>query len=152
MVFVVLFALSPEARAADMTSSPAASERPEIIVYKSPYCGCCAGWIDYIVAHGYSVTTRDIEDPSPVKKLAGVPEELRSCHTASIAGYTLEGHVPAQAIHRLLKEQPEIKGLAVPGMPAGSPGMQGPEPEPYDVLAFRHDGKSSVFMSIPASP
>lgn len=150
MVLAVLFALSPEARSADMAPSPTAKQRPEVIVYKSPYCSCCAGWVNHIEAHGYGVTIRNTEDLSMVKKMAGVPDELQSCHTASIAGYTLEGHVPAEAIERLLKERPEIKGLAVPGMPAGSPGMEGPDPEPYDVLVFQEDGKSSVFMSIPA--
>lgn len=150
LLIAVFLVVPPEARAADTSPSPAADTRPEIFVYKSPYCSCCAGWIDYVKAQGYSVTTRGTEDLTMIKKMAGVPEELQSCHTAAIDGYTLEGHVPVPAIERLLAERPAIKGLAVPGMPAGSPGMQGPDPERYDVLSFDEDGTSSVFMGIPA--
>lgn len=125
-------------------------ERPEVVVYKSPECGCCTGWADHVAANGYAVTTRDLPDLETVKKTAGVPAELQSCHTAVVGGYVIEGHVPASAIDRLLAERPSVRGLAVPGMPIGSPGMEGPDPEPYDVMSFDKSGKTSVFMSVPA--
>jgi len=100
-------------------------------------------------AEGYVVSTRDMADLEFVKKAAGVPDELQSCHTAIIDGYTIEGHVPASAIDQLLRERPAVKGLAVPGMPIGSPGMEGPDPEAYNVMSFDEAGRSSVFMHLP---
>ena len=114
-------------------------------VYKSPWCGCCASWADRLEAEGYTLTIKNVEDLGMIKKLAGIPEELQACHTASIEGYIIEGHVPAKEIERLLTERPEAKGLAVPGMPSGSPGMEGGAPEPYDVVLFSADGTTTVY-------
>jgi hypothetical protein len=117
----------------------------EVTVYKSPWCGCCSKWIEHMRANGHSVKTQNIEDLDRIKKMAGVPKHLQSCHTAMIDGYVIEGHVPAEDVARLLSERPKAKGLATPGMPTGSPGMEGGTPERYDVMLFRADGSTSVF-------
>lgn len=124
-------------------AQPAAAE--EVVVYKSPSCGCCQGWIEHMRAAGFSVKARDIEDLDAVKRMYGVTEQLASCHTAVVGGYVVEGHVPADSVRRLLAERPEAKGLAAPGMPLGSPGMEADVKEPYDVLLFNGDGKAEVF-------
>ncbi len=125
--------------------APLAASAAEITVYKSPYCGCCGGWVDHMRSNGHSVKTVDLEDLTTIKKMTGVGEELQSCHTAVVDGYVIEGHVPAQDVARLLAERPKAKGLTVPGMPIGSPGMEGPDPQPYDVLLFQADGSTTVF-------
>jgi hypothetical protein len=118
----------------------------EITVYKSPTCGCCKEWVKHLRANGFSVTTKDVADVTPYKEANGVPPMLESCHTAKVNGYTIEGHVPAADIRRLLKERPKVRGLAVPGMPVGSPGMeQGAHKERYDVLSFDHTGNTRVY-------
>lgn len=134
--------LAPLALVACVSSATAAT----IQVVKSPYCGCCTHWIDYLRASGFEVEVTETEEVAPVAARLGVPEDLRSCHTASIEGYAIEGHVPAEDIRRLLEERPAAAGLSVPGMPIGSPGMeQGDRREPYVVLLFRRDGGRSVF-------
>lgn len=107
----------------------------ELTVWKSPSCDCCGKWIEHIRAAGFAVIIRDTENVQAIKAAHGVPEALWSCHTAAVAGYVLEGHVPAQEIARLQAETPELKGLAVPGMPASAPGMEHPR-QSYQVLAF----------------
>jgi hypothetical protein len=114
----------------------AAAEPVEVHVYKSPDCGCCTKWIDHLRAGGFAVRATDVPDVTPIKLENGVPIRLAACHTAIVGGYLVEGHVPAADIRRLLRERPDIGGLAVPGMPIGSPGMEGASPEPYQVLAF----------------
>lgn len=114
----------------------------EVLVYKSPTCGCCGGWVAHMRANGFKVNVRDVDDVYPVKAAAGVPDALASCHTAMVDGYVVEGHVPAPSVLRLLDQRPAVKGLAVPGMPAGSPGMEGNGREPYNVLAFDARGKT----------
>jgi len=113
-----------------------ADARPAITVWKDPGCGCCSGWVEHIRRNGFVATVVETADVQSVKAERRVPAELASCHTAKIAGYTIEGHVPALAILRLLAEKPAGRGLAVPGMPIGSPGMEGGTPEPYDVMLF----------------
>lgn len=114
----------------------------DIIVYKSPWCGCCTGWVDHMKENGFSVKVVEQEDLSPIKRHYGVPDNLESCHTAEVEGYTIEGHVPASDVMKLLAVRPDAKGLAVPGMPIGSPGMeQGDEKEPYPVVLFGKDGQ-----------
>lgn len=123
----------------------------EVVVYKSPTCGCCSGWVDHMREQGYDVETVDIEDYAALaakKTEHGVPNDLGSCHTAVVDGYTVEGHVPASVVARLVKERPDIQGIAVPGMPIGSPGMEGPNPQAYDVIAFRQDGSRAVYESV----
>jgi hypothetical protein len=111
---------------------------PTIIVSKDPNCGCCVGWAEHLRASGFTVDVRDVTDLGPVKARLGVPGDLAACHTAEVGGYVIEGHVPASAIRRLLREKPQAKGLAVPGMPTGSPGMEvpGSAPEEYTVILF----------------
>lgn len=118
----------------------------EVVVYKSPTCGCCKEWVRHLQANGFSVTTHDVANLLPYKTTNGVPITLESCHTAKVGGYVIEGHVPANDIKRLLKERPPVVGLAVPGMPNGSPGMeQGGRKDRYDVLTFDKQGKTGVY-------
>lgn len=117
-------------------------------VFKTPWCGCCQAWADAFKAAGFDVAITDMEDLSQVREQAGVPAALEGCHSAMIEGYFLEGHVPMEAVEKLLDERPEIAGLAVPGMPSGSLGM-GDDPEArYDVLSVTADGATEVFMSV----
>lgn len=118
-----------------------------ITVYKSRTCGCCAKWVDYLGENGFAPTVHDDEGMDRIKDQLGVPQALRSCHTAVAEKYLIEGHVPASDIHRLLAERPRIAGLAAPGMPAQSPGMAEPgaKPQGYDVLAFQRDGTTQIF-------
>ena len=117
----------------------------EMTVYKSASCGCCGNWVKHMRMHGHTVEVRNMDDLDQVKKMAGVPEGLQSCHTAVVEGYVVEGHVPAAEVAKLLRSRPKVSGLSVPGMPTGSPGMEGGAPERYDVLAFQPDGTASVF-------
>ena len=116
-----------------------------IEVYKNQYCGCCHEWIKHLEKNGFKVTANDVPDTAPVRESLGIPVKLGSCHTAKIAGYAIEGHVPAADIKRLLKEKPKAIGLAVPGMPAGSPGMESPNPQPYNTLLVMKDGTTKVW-------
>jgi hypothetical protein len=115
------------------------------VVYKDANCGCCAKWVDHIRGAGFTVVSHDVTDLTAVKSRYGVPQSLASCHTAEIGGYIVEGHVPADLIRKMLEEKPEIAGLAVPGMPVGSPGMEYTYSEPYDVIAFTKSGVTSVY-------
>lgn len=119
---------------------------PLVMVYKSPTCGCCEAWVGHMQRAGFPVEIRDMLDIGPIKAEAGVPAGLGSCHTARIGDYFVEGHVPPDDVKRLLAEHPDARGLAVAGMPQGSPGMeQGGASEPYDVLLVANDGSTSVF-------
>lgn len=112
-------------------------------VFKSPYCGCCGAWVEHVRAAGFTVKVTEVEDMANFGRQLGVPEKLRSCHTTKAGRYLIEGHVPAADIKRLLKEKPDAIGIAVAGMPAGSPGMdQGPEKEPYKTILFTAKGES----------
>ena len=119
----------------------------EATVYKTPTCGCCKKWVEHLEKSGYKVTAHDVADVGPYKKRYGVPDSLGSCHTAIVtSGYIIEGHVPADVIDKLVAQAPkDIIGLAVPGMPAGSPGMEVGTKEKYDVIAFDKAGKTKVF-------
>ncbi|MGH6729148.1 MAG: DUF411 domain-containing protein, partial [Sphingomicrobium sp.] len=125
-------------------SAPAAAA--VINVVKTATCGCCAKWVEHMRKAGHQLRVTDVEDVTPTAKRLGVPDDLRSCHTSSVGKYVLEGHVPAADIERLLKEKPAAAGLAVPGMVAGSPGMEmsGKHP-PYAVILFTRDGKKRLF-------
>ena len=120
---------------------------PLALVHKSPTCGCCGLWVDHLKEAGFQVEVRNSEDVMPVKQRLGVPYGKGSCHTAEIADYFIEGHVPAEDIKRLLAEKPDAKGLVLPGMPMGSPGMEGPEgtARPYTVELVARDGTTSSF-------
>ena len=124
------------------------TSRPSAVVYKTATCGCCSLWVDHLKANGFQVETKDVSaaEVRAVSKAAGLKDEGTSCHTAKIGDYVVEGHVPASDIQKMLKEKPAIAGIAAPGMPMGSPGMeQGNVKEAYDVVAFTKDGKTSVF-------
>lgn len=115
-------------------------------IYKSPYCGCCGAWVEHIKLSGIRAGVRELEDVSPIAKKAGVPDELRSCHTAIIEGYFVEGHVPAVDIRKLLRDRPNARGIAVPGMPIGSPGMeQGGRKDDFNTLIVDRSGAVRVF-------
>ena len=116
-----------------------------IKVYKDPNCGCCREWIKHLQQNGFTVEVVDMPDLSAVKTKYGVSSELQACHTGVIGDYVVEGHVPADLIVKMLQEKPAIAGLAVPGMPAGSPGMEGASKERYDVLTFDRAGRTSVY-------
>lgn len=120
---------------------------PKVTVYKTSSCGCCRLWVDHMKANGFDVQAMDVSsaDVRAVSKAAGLKDEDTSCHTAKIGTYTVEGHVPADDIKRMLKEKPAIAGLSAPGMPQGSPGMEQGVKEPYDVIAYKKDGTSTVF-------
>lgn len=126
----------------------AAETRPEVTIWKDPNCGCCGAWGDHLARAGFPIRVVDMADMTAVKSRLGVPGDLQSCHTAEVGKYVLEGHVPAIALVRLLAESPDIRGLSVPGMPIGSPGMEveGMAPETYTVRAFKTDGSSFEFM------
>lgn len=123
------------------------SKAANVVIYKSPTCGCCSKWVSHLQENGYSVEVHDRRNMNPIKREMGVPPHLQSCHTATVGDYVVEGHVPADVIVRMLREKPDIKGLAVPGMPMGSPGMKGPRKDPYDILAFQENGRTRVYAS-----
>jgi len=127
----------------------APAEIAQVTVWKTPTCGCCGKWVTHLRDAGFAVEVHDLEDLGEVKSAHGVPESLSSCHTAVVEGYVVEGHVPAGDVRRLLQERPAVTGLAVPGMPVGSPGMEGPDPEPYRVLAFDSSGRTRIFSAHP---
>jgi len=152
--FVRPFALAVSALALSLTTgaapvSPvtAGEKKPVITVYKDAGCGCCKSWVAHLIKHGYRVDAKDTPDMTEVKRALGVPDALTACHTAVVNGYLIEGHVPAADIARLLKEKPKVAGLAVPGMPMGSPGMDGPRAQHYQVLSFDKAGKTKIFAS-----
>lgn len=120
---------------------------PLVEVFKSPTCGCCSQWVEHMRANGFAVRTTDVNDLTQIKTSRGVPTQVQSCHTAVVNGYVVEGHVPAADVHRLLKEKPAIAGIAVGGMPIGSPGMESPyvKAEPFDVMSFDKKGATRVF-------
>jgi hypothetical protein len=120
---------------------------PKIEVYKDPTCSCCSNWVAHLQREGFATTVTDVASIESVKIKYHVPQQLQSCHTALVGGYVIEGHVPASDIRRLLKERPSVVGLAVPGMPIGSPGMEGASGKPYNVLSFDAAGKSAVYST-----
>lgn len=124
----------------------AAAASPVIAVYKSATCGCCTEWIKHLKANGFTVKAYDVDNPSDYREKAGIPNQFGSCHTGLVEGYAIEGHVPAREIKRLLAEKPKAVGLAVPAMPMGSPGMEGPRKDPYDVLLVQSQGRSAVYQ------
>ena len=139
LVFMPLGLGSPTVRAQDRL--------PLLTVWRDPNCGCCTGWVAHMRSAGFPVQDNVVPSPAPARRILGIPADLLSCHAARVGGFTLEGHVPAAAVKRLLAERPVgVRGLAVPGMPLGSPGMEvpGQAPETYDVIAFdRGDGRST---------
>lgn len=147
-LLILLGVLGQAACTNDSTTAGRTSDtgRPLVVVHKTATCGCCSMWVEHLRANGFEVDVRDAANLTPVKDRTGVPSGLRTCHTAEVGGYFVEGHVPASEIARLLAERPDAKGLAVPGMPLGSPGMEYQnQHEAYDVLLVLPDGNTSVF-------
>lgn len=147
--FFVLFSLST---LATMAAFPAAAARltPEVEVFKSPSCGCCGQWVEHMRASGFAVKVTEINDTAATRKRLGLADRFASCHTATVGGYVLEGHVPAADVKRLLATKPKALGLAVPGMPPSAPGMDIPgRKDPYQVLLVDTSGSSRVFANHP---
>lgn len=135
----------------------ARNDKASITVWKSPSCGCCGEWVAHLRQNGFEVQTNDVMDTAAVRQKLGLPEKFASCHTAQLGQYVIEGHVPAQELRRLLREKPRARGLAVPGMPMGSPGMEMEGPmagarDAHDVLLVLPDGSSRVYQSYSQSP
>ena len=122
---------------------------PVIEVYKTPTCGCCGKWVEHLRAEGFEVRVSDVNDLTDIKAANRIPDSLQSCHTGKVGNYVVEGHVPAQDIRKLLAERPAVAGIAVPGMPIGSPGMEvaGVKPQAFDTVAFDDKGTRRVFAS-----
>ena len=125
--------------------APAKSQTTRITVHASPSCECCHKWVKHLEDNNFDVSVENAADVTPVKRNLGVPETLWSCHTATVGGYVVEGHVPADLIQKVLSERPKIAGLSAPGMPNGSPGMDGPTKETYEIIAFTRDGQTERY-------
>lgn len=135
-------ATGPASGAGRGSAAGLASAAPQVTVFRNPSCGCCTAWVDHLRANGFTVTVDEVPDTALPRRLAGIPDHLASCHTARVDGYSIEGHVPAADIRRLLAQRPDAVGLAVPGMPAGSPGMEMPDGrvDRYEVLLVDRTG------------
>jgi len=128
-----------------LVSMRALSAAPAVSMYKLTGCGCCDLWAEHLRRNGFSVSVRAVPDLTPVRLKYGIPDIFGTCHTALVEGYAIEGHVPAADIQRLLRSKLKVAGLAVPAMPAGSPGMEGPRSDPYDVLTFDRNGATRIY-------
>lgn len=154
VVFVVLIALGfVLARGGDgennTKNATSAINGEEIVIYKSPTCGCCEVYATYMKREGYHVTIKDTEGLSDIKHALGIPHDLESCHTTEVGDYVVEGHIPNEVIEKLLTLKPDIKGIGMPGMPSGSPGMPGPKVGDFVIYEITHEGtKGDVFMTI----
>lgn len=143
------FALSACGDAADSGEGAREASLPLLVVYKTESCGCCGDWVTHMEAAGFKTEVHNVDNLYPVKERAGIPPAMGSCHTAFVDNYFIEGHVPADDVKRLLNERPDAKGLTVPRMPIGSPGMESPtgEVEPYEVFLVANDGGTSVYAT-----
>jgi len=147
---ILSFTLGTAALAALPAAAIAVTTLPRVEVFKSPTCSCCGAWVDHMKAAGFDIKVTELEDTSVARKRLGMPEKFGSCHTAVVGAYVLEGHVPAADVKRLLNDKPDALGLAVPGMVAGSPGMEvGTRRDPYKVLLIDKRGHETVFASYP---
>ena len=159
----IFAAIALAAACGDANASPEAGEPqalaavtpdqglPTVLVYKTATCGCCSGWVEHMRQAGFTVDARDLPNNTELMRVkvdAGVPGAMATCHTALVDGYVVEGHVPADQVKRLLAERPEVAGIAVPGMPIGSPGMEGPNAQPYQVFSFDRQGGAAVFGEV----
>ena len=148
----LLSACQAEAPDGAAPASTASVDAPLVTVYKSPTCGCCRLWAAHMEQEGFRVETVDTDRLAAIRDSLGVPGDLSACHTATVGGYTVEGHVPAEQVRRLLAERPRARGLIVPGMPLGSPGMeQGDTRQPYDVLLIDDAGEAAVYAHVPGA-
>jgi hypothetical protein len=142
---ILLAAFVVPADAAQQSSTSGTSSGQPITVYRTASCGCCGLWVDHVKEAGFEPTVHMVQSMDQAPPHKRVPAALHSCHTATLEGYIVEGHVPADVIRQLLKERPQVLGIAVPGMPAGSPGMESSKPQPYEVLTFDASGKTTVY-------
>lgn len=142
---ILLAAFVVPADAAQQGNKPASSGGQAITVYRTATCGCCGLWVDHLKGAGFNPTVHMVNSMSEAPPHKRVPAALHSCHTATLEGYIVEGHVPADVIRQLLAERPKVLGIAVPGMPLGSPGMESPKPQPYEVLTFDENGRTTVY-------
>ncbi len=129
-------------------TAPEQTDSIEMVTYKSPNCGCCGAWARYSEQQGFDTQVNDVDDIQSVKDEHEVPRDVWSCHTSIVEGYVIEGHVPVEAIEKLLEEEPDIEGIALPGMPSGSPGMPGPKQDEWTIYALHEDGTTSTFMEM----
>jgi hypothetical protein len=129
-------------------TGPLQAAQVTVMLFENPECGCCDGYADYLRHNGFAVTAKATNDLAEISRKAGIPSDLQGCHTAFIGDYVVDGHVPVEAIQKLLTEHPAIKGITLPGMPAGSPGMYGEKAESFTIYAIGQDGKSGVFMTL----
>ena len=129
-------------------AGPAQAAPVPVVLYKSPDCGCCEGYVEYLRRNGFAITVKETRELAEISRKAGIPAELQGCHTSFIAGYVVDGHVPVEAINKLLAERPDIKGIVLPGMPLGSPGMSGAKAEPFTIVAIGKDGSQNPFMTL----
>ena len=141
LALTAAYAIGVTAAVAQTNATPA---KTPMVVYKTPTCGCCANWVTYMEKNGFAPTVINLPDTSRERENRRVPANLGSCHTAVVGNYVIEGHVPVEDVKKMIREKLPILGLAAPGMPAGSPGMDVPNSPPYDVIAFTKAGKTSV--------
>ena len=132
---------------ASPSAQPIGADTATLVVYKESTCPCCNAWVDYMRNNGFRVVTYNVTDLNAVKQKHDIADNLQSCHTTEVGGYFVEGHVPVDMVRKLLAERPPIAGIAVPGMPVGSPGMEVGPPEPYDILSVDSAGRTTVFGS-----
>lgn len=140
-----VLAATGAAVAISMASGAHAEPSGPATLYKDPACGCCAAYADILQRSGYEVEVQDVGDINMVKRMAGVPPEHASCHTMVVDGYVVEGHVPLDVVAQLLDEKPDVKGISLPGMPLGSPGMNGPKQGPFEVRSFDRGADQGVY-------
>ncbi len=143
---LIFLARSPS----DVSGEPVSADANAdvVTVYKTEACGCCLKWVDHLKANGFAVEVVNVTSTAPTREKYGVPPELLSCHTGTVNGYWVEGHVPADLVKRMITDKPgDIRGISAPGMPAGSPGMEGPNPVEYDIVAYHADGTTSVYAT-----
>lgn len=138
---------------ASLVAMPAIGQgqKPLVEVWRSPSCGCCEQWVKHLQKNGFPTKVNSVEDTAEIRRKLGMPAELGSCHTAKVGAYTIEGHVPASDIQRLLAQKPKARGLTAPGMPAGSPGMDVPGSPPYDILLVKQDGTTELYARHPGT-
>lgn len=150
-LWVISFALLLCGPAAQAKTAPVADQPSEIVVNRSPSCGCCGKWVEHLKSSGFNVVDKLVEDVQSIKAKNGVTPEIASCHTALVGGYVVEGHVPVKDIKKMLADKPKIVGIAVPGMPVGTPGMEmGSKKDAYQVIGFDKDHKTHVFSEYKA--
>ena len=146
-VFALILLLSGIIFLGGWILAPKTAQAADLVVYKSPTCGCCKKWVSHMRENGFSVEVHEQHDVTLKKDEFGIPRRLRSCHTAKVGEYVIEGHMPADVVKRLLEEQPAVAGLAVPGMPMGSPGMEGVRKDPYHIVSFEKNGQLRIYDS-----